>query len=140
MTMPVILVVDDDPLILKFVSANFKARDFDVIGAEDGESALKVFEEKKLDLVILDIMLPGIDGLAVCKTIRQSSEVPIIMLSAKNDLTDKIELFNLGADDYLTKPFAIDELLARVSILLRFQQPEMPANQSIDSIGKPDNT
>ncbi|NQT74852.1 MAG: response regulator [Chloroflexi bacterium] len=124
MTNPTILVVDDDPLILKFVSANLRARDFDVIAAEDGESALKFFTERKLDLVILDIMLPGTDGLEVCQQIRKSSEVPIIMLSAKNDLTDKIELLNLGADDYLTKPFAIDELLARVAAVMRSQQQE----------------
>lgn len=124
MTKPTILVVDDDPLILKFVSANLRARNFDVIGANDGESALEIFKERKLDLVILDIMLPGTDGLEVCQQIRESSEVPIIMLSAKNDLTDKVELLNLGADDYLTKPFAIDELLARVVAVLRTQQQE----------------
>ena len=126
MTKPTILVVDDDPLILKFVSANLRARNFDVIGTEDGESALKIFHERKLNLVILDIMLPGTNGLEVCQKIRESSEVPIIMLSAKNDLTDKVELLNLGADDYLTKPFAIDELLARVEAMLRSQQREIP--------------
>jgi len=124
MTNPTILVVDDDPLILKFVSANLRARDFDVIAAEDGESALKATKENNLDLIILDIMIPGIDGLEVCRRVREWSEVPIIMLSAKNDLTDKVELLNLGADDYLTKPFAIDELLARVVAVLRTQQQE----------------
>lgn len=126
MTKPTILVVDDDPLILKFVSANLRARNFDVVGAEDGESALKIFDERILDMIILDIMLPKTDGLKVCQKIRETSEVPIIMLSAKNDLTDKIELLNLGADDYLTKPFAIDELLARVGAVLRSQQHEIP--------------
>lgn len=124
MTNPTILVVDDDPMILKFVSANLRARDFDVIAAEDGESALKATKENNLDLIILDIMIPGIDGLEVCRRVREWSEVPIIMLSAKNDLTDKVELLNLGADDYLTKPFAIDELLARVVAVLRTQQQE----------------
>ena len=124
MTNPTILVVDDDTMILKFVSANLRARDFDVIAAEDGESALKATKENNLDLIILDIMIPGIDGLEVCRRVREWSEVPIIMLSAKNDLTDKVELLNLGADDYLTKPFAIDELLARVVAVLRTQQQE----------------
>lgn len=124
-----ILVVDDDPLISKFVSANLRARDFDVIAAEDGESALKATEDNNPDLIILDIMMPGIDGLEVCRRVRKCSEVPIIMLSAKNDLTDKVELLNLGADDYLTKPFAIDELLARVVAVLRTQYNELPLHQ-----------
>lgn len=104
---------------LRFVSANLRARDFDVVTAEDGESALQAVGESEPDLVILDIMMPGTDGLEVCQRIRERSEVPIIMLSAKNDLTDKIELLNLGADDYLTKPFAIDELMARIGAVLR---------------------
>lgn len=119
MTKPTVLIVDDDPPILRFVSANLRARDFDVVTAEDGESALQAVGESEPDLVILDIMMPGTDGLEVCQRIRERSEVPIIMLSAKNDLTDKIELLNLGADDYLTKPFAIDELMARIGAVLR---------------------
>jgi two-component system KDP operon response regulator KdpE len=114
-----ILVVDDDPVIVKFVSANLKARGFGVVAAEDGESAIKAMEQTLPDLVILDIMMPGMDGVEVCRRIREWSKVPIIMLTAKNELNDKVELLNLGADDYITKPFGIEELLARVRAILR---------------------
>ncbi len=114
-----ILVVDDDPVIVKFVSANLKARGFSVVTAEDGEAAIKAMEQTLPDLVILDIMMPGMDGVEVCGRIREWSKVPIIMLTAKNELNDKVELLNLGADDYITKPFGIEELLARVRAILR---------------------
>ncbi len=114
-----ILIVDDDPVIVKFVSANLKARGFGVLTAEDGESAIKVMEQTLPDLVVLDIMMPGMDGVEVCRRIREWSKVPIIMLTAKNELGDKVDLLNLGADDYITKPFGIEELLARVRAVLR---------------------
>ncbi len=114
-----VLLVDDDPVILKFVGANLKARNFDVTTAEDGESALKAMEQTLPDLVILDIMMPGMDGVEVCRRIREWSKVPVIMLTAKNELNDKVTLLNLGADDYITKPFGIEELLARVRAVLR---------------------
>ncbi|MDD5093534.1 MAG: response regulator transcription factor [Dehalococcoidia bacterium] len=114
-----VLVVDDDPIILKFVAANLRARDFEVIMAEDGPSALKSMEEKLPDLVILDIMMPGMDGIEVCHRIREWSPVPIIMLSAKSEVGNKVDLLNLGADDYITKPFGIEELMARVRAVMR---------------------
>ena len=114
-----VLIVDDDPPILKFVSANLEARDYNVVTAQDGMSALRAIEEEHPDLVILDIMMPEPDGVEVCRRIREWSQAPIIMLSAKNELKEKVELLDLGADDYITKPFAIDELLARVRVLLR---------------------
>ena len=114
-----VLLVDDDPVILKFVGANLKARNFDVTTAEDGESALKAMEKTLPDLVILDIIMPGMDGVEVCRRIREWSRVPVIMLTAKNELNDKVTLLNLGADDYITKPFGIEELLARVRAVLR---------------------
>ena len=114
-----ILIVDDDPVIVKFVSANLKARGFGVLTAEDGASAIKVMEQTLPDLVVLDIMMPGMDGVEVCRRIREWSKVPIIMLTAKNELGDKVDLLNLGADDYITKPFGIEELLARVRAVLR---------------------
>lgn len=119
MKKPIILVVDDDPVILKFVGANLRARDFEVVMAEDGASALKAIEEKLPDLVILDIMMAGMDGVETCRRIREWSQVPIIMLSAKSELNTKVDLLNLGADDYLTKPFGIEELLARVKAVMR---------------------
>ena len=119
MNNPCILIVDDDPVILRFVGANLRARNFEVITAEDGKSALQAVEERLPDLVLLDIMMPGMDGLEVCRRIREWSGVPIIMLSAKTEVTDKVELLNLGADDYITKPFGVEELLARVQAVLR---------------------
>lgn len=115
----IILVADEDPTILKFIRANLMARGFGVVTASDGESALKAMEEVLPDLIILDSMLPGIDGTEVCREIRKWSRVPIIMLSAKNELMNKVELLKLGADDYITKPFGIDELIARTRAVLR---------------------
>jgi len=114
-----VLVVDDDPVISKFVSANLRARDFEVVVAEDGPSALKCMEERLPDLVILDIMMPGMDGIEVCRRIREWSPVPIIMLSAKSEVNTKVGLLNLGADDYITKPFGVEELMARVRAVMR---------------------
>ena len=114
-----VLVVDDDQVILKFVGANLRARGFEVLIAEDGASALKAMEEKLPDLVILDIMMAGMDGSETCRRIREWSQVPIIMLSAKSDLSTKVDLLNLGADDYVTKPFGVEELMARVKAVMR---------------------
>ena len=114
-----ILVVDDDPTIRRFLSANFQARKFDVIEAEDGESAVKLMKQTQPDLVILDVMMEGLDGMAVCSLIREWSEVPIVLLTARDELCNKLAGFELGADDYITKPFILEELLARVYALLR---------------------
>jgi len=105
--------------MVKFVGSNLRVAGYEVISAEDGEQALALARDEKLDLVILDLMLPGIDGMQVCRILRDSSEVPIIVLSAKGEETDKVEALNLGADDYLTKPFGVEELLARVRAVLR---------------------
>ena len=114
-----ILVVDDDPIIRKIIGSNLRARHFDVIPVEDGESALQMMGQIQIDLVILDIMMPGIDGIEVCRRIREQSMVPVLMLSARDELNDRLIGFAVGADDYITKPFAIDDLLARVHALLR---------------------
>lgn len=116
---PNILVVDDEPQMLKYVTANLKARGYNVLSAEDGTEALKIAEENILDLVLLDIMMPGPDGFEVCRQIRQESDVPIIMLSARGQERDKVQALDLGADDYMTKPFGVEELLARVRATLR---------------------
>jgi len=111
--------VDDEPETIKYVGANLRARGYDVLSAEDGQTALRVFEESAVDLVILDIMMPGPDGFEVCRTIRRRSGVPIIMLSARGRERDIVRALDLGADDYLTKPFGVGEMLARVRAALR---------------------
>jgi len=116
---PRILIVDDDPVIRKFVRANLEARDYQTLMAADGAEALEIIEREQPDLLILDIMMPGIDGFEVCRRLREWSQIPIIMLSARGDVADKVECLNLGADDYLTKPFGVEELLARVKAVLR---------------------
>ena len=114
-----ILVVDDEKLILKFLRANLETRGFEVITAEDGETGLRLVGEVSPDLVILDIMMPKMNGIEACQRIREQSDVPIIMLSARGTSEDKIDLLNLGADDYITKPFILKELLAREDAILR---------------------
>jgi two-component system KDP operon response regulator KdpE len=113
--------VDDEPETIKYVSANLRARGYDVLTAEDedGQTALEAFRESVVDLVILDIMMPGPDGFEVCRTIRRQSDVPIIMLSARGRERDIVRALDLGADDYLTKPFGVEEMLARVRAALR---------------------
>ena len=114
-----ILLVDDDPVILKFVSANLKIRGFSVVTAENGEIALNILEETIPDLVLLDLLMPRMDGIEVCRRIRNWSSMPIIILTAVGEPGKMIELLHLGADDYITKPFGIEELMARVRAVLR---------------------
>jgi two-component system response regulator MprA len=118
-----ILVVDDDPEIVSFVMRGLAYEGYKVDTADDGSEALAKAREKEPDLVILDIMMPGIDGIEVSKRLRQGGDVPILMLTAKGTVADKVVGLESGADDYLVKPFAFDELLARVRALLRRRQP-----------------
>lgn len=118
-----ILVVDDDPEIVSFVRRGLAYEGYKVDTAADGSEALAKAREKEPDLVILDIMMPGIDGIEVSKRLRQGGDVPILMLTAKGTVADKVVGLESGADDYLVKPFAFDELLARVRALLRRRQP-----------------
>ena len=110
--------MDDDPIIVKFVSANLRVRGFEVITAEDGEAALAAMEERMPSLVLLDLLIPRLDGFEVCRRIRQTSNVPIIVLTAIGEASTKFELLSMGADDYITKPFDIADLLARVREIL----------------------
>ncbi len=114
-----ILVVDDESALRRTLRANLAARGYDVVDAETGEEALRLAEAHPPDLVVLDLMLPGISGLDVCRALRASSSVPILVLSARGEEQTKVQALDLGADDYLTKPFGLDELLARVRALLR---------------------
>ena len=115
----VILVVDDEAPTRKYVSANLKARGYDVLTAADGSEALKQVGEHVIDLLILDIGMPGPDGLEVLTAVRRDTEVPVIMLTARGRESDKVAALDRGADDYLTKPFGVEELLARVRAALR---------------------
>jgi two-component system response regulator RegX3 len=121
MTLPQarILVVDDEDSIVQFVSYNLKKEGYEVECARDGDEALSLFDAKPFDLVILDIMLPGTDGYEVCRRLRAKSAVPVLFLSARDTELDKVVGLELGADDYLAKPFGIRELQARVKALLR---------------------
>jgi DNA-binding response OmpR family regulator len=113
-----ILIVDDDPSIRKFIRSNLEARDYEVLQAADGESALNVLEKDQPDLIILDIMMPKMDGFEVCRRVREWSKIPILMLSARDVEIDKVRCLDCGADDYLTKPFSIKELLSRIMAVL----------------------
>ncbi len=114
-----ILIVDDDPAILRLLSTNLKARGYEVISAANGEESLEAVQRDFIDLIILDLMMPKVDGVEVCRRIREWSEVPIIILSARGDENDKVKCLELGADDYLTKPFGIAELMARIKTAFR---------------------
>jgi two-component system KDP operon response regulator KdpE len=114
-----VLVVDDEPQIRRAVGRALDTRGFDVEEAATGEDALAFAAARVPDLVVLDLNLPGIDGLAVCKELRRQSAVPILVLSVRESEADKVAALDLGADDYLTKPFGIEELMARVRALLR---------------------
>ena len=114
-----ILVVDDEASIVTMLAYNLKKEGYDVITAEDGEVALEKFESEKPDLLLLDIMMPKMDGYEVCRKIREKSNVPIIMLTARADEVDKVVGLEMGADDYVTKPFGNRELIARVKANLR---------------------
>ena len=114
-----ILIVDDDIGIVKAVRANLRARDWETLAAMDGVEALDVIGREQPDLVILDITMPRMDGFEVCRQVREWSRVPIIMLSAHHDVEEKVKCLNVGADDYITKPFGVNELAARVTAVLR---------------------
>ena len=114
-----VLVVDDEPRYLKLVGYNLEAAGYEVITAANGEEALSLVAQKIPDLIILDIRLPGIDGYEVCTRVREFSSVPIIMLTAKGEEREKVQGLRLGADDYVTKPFGAEELMARGETVLR---------------------
>lgn len=114
-----ILAVDDEPHVLRLIKANLESSGYRVLTAEDGEEAVNAVEREMPDLVLLDIMLPKMDGYAVCSRIREFSAVPVIMLTARSAQVDLVHGFEVGADDYLTKPFDVTELLMRVQAVLR---------------------
>lgn len=112
-------MVDDDQAIAEMVGIVLRAKGFDVVTTPDGASALESFEHLAPDVVLLDLMLPGMDGIEVCRRLRRDSDVPIIMLTARSDTADVVEGLEAGADDYLTKPFEPEELVARIKARVR---------------------
>ena len=134
-----ILIVDDDNNIAELISLYLTKECYDTEIVNDGEDALKAFESYRPNLILLDLMLPGIDGYQVCREIRGKSNVPIIMLSAKGEIFDKVLGLELGADDYIMKPFDSKELVARVKAVLRRFQPAKPdAPADIKCVEYPD--
>lgn len=128
-----ILVVDDEPQLIRVLRTGLKSRGYDVRGASDGESGLEIFSEWHPDLVITDLAMPNVDGLEFCRRLRAISQVPIIVLSAKGEEKTKVEALDIGADDFVTKPFGIDELLARVRASLR-RANTPPINEAVQTI------
>lgn len=120
-----ILVIDDEESIVEFIKMGLEAEGFSVYTAFDGSSALLLAKEVKPHIIILDIMIPGMDGFEVCMEIKKSLKTSIIMLSARDDIDDRVHGLNLGADDYMVKPFSFKELLARIHARLRNSYPEL---------------
>ncbi|HVB74009.1 MAG TPA: response regulator transcription factor [Ktedonobacteraceae bacterium] len=117
-----ILAADDDPQLLRLMTRNLQLEGYDVLSASDGQQALEQIESSTPDLVLLDVMMPKMDGFSVCHRVREFSSIPIIIVTARGQDQDKVRGLDLGADDYLTKPFSVDELLARVRAVLRRAQ------------------
>ncbi len=127
-----VLVVDDDPTVREVVVSYLRANDHLVVEAGDGETALAVVRESTPDLVVLDLMLPGIDGIEVCRRLREDSDVPVVMLTALGEETDRVIGLEVGADDYVTKPFSPRELALRVDSVLRRTGVPTPARRLVD--------
>ncbi|SDU58888.1 response regulator transcription factor [Jiangella alkaliphila] len=123
---PGVLIVEDDRIIVDVLRSNLTARGYRVVVSTDGSDLLRLLDETAPDVVLLDLMLPGHDGFDLCWAVRDRSDVGIIVLSARRGETDKVRALNLGADDYLTKPFGIEELLARINAMLRRARPAEP--------------
>jgi two-component system, OmpR family, KDP operon response regulator KdpE len=123
------LVVEDDPNIVDLIRSNLSVRGFDTVVSVDGRKALQLLETEEPDIVLLDLMLPEVDGFDLCRQIRERSPVAIIVVSARGGERDKVTALHMGADDYMTKPFSIEELLARIAATLRRTRPAAPLEQ-----------
>lgn len=132
---PVILVIDDEPQILRALKTILGSKQFKVLTANTGEEGLMLAAAQKPDLIVLDLSLPDISGMEVCSRIREWSPVPIIILSVRDRESDKVQALDLGADDYLTKPFGIEELLARIRVALRHSSASSSTQQSVITAG-----
>lgn len=127
-----ILIVDDDPIILKFVSANMKVRGYDVFTVEDGESAMVIMDQIAPNVVILDLLMPRMDGFEVCRRIREWSDVPIMILTASGGSNIKQQLLDLGANDYITKPFDLTDFIGRVQALLHSDYSDVQIETTVN--------
>ena len=125
-----IMIVDDDPQIRRVLRTALVAQDYEVVDARNGEEALERLRDEKLDLIILDVNMPGMNGLEACRTIRSTSEISIIMLTVRDTESDKVEALDVGADDYMTKPFGSPELLARIRAALR-RSPQLSSDMQV---------
>src|SRR6202522_3188781 len=114
-----VLIVEDDPNIVDLIRSNLAVRGFDTLVSSDGSTALALLETEQPDMVLLDLTLPEVDGFELCRQIRERSNVAIIVVSARGGERDKVTALNMGADDYMTKPFSVEELLARITATLR---------------------
>lgn len=132
--MTTVLVIDDEPQIVRALRVGLRTKGYDVVSAGNGETGLEVLATKEVDVVVLDLGLPGIDGIEVTKRARMWSQVPIIVLSVREGQTDKVAALDAGADDYLTKPFGMDELLARIRAALR-RTPGTRTSEGVVRVG-----
>jgi two-component system, OmpR family, KDP operon response regulator KdpE len=129
-----VLIIEDDPNIVDLIRANLAVRGFDTLVSSNGIKALAILETERPDMVLLDLMLPEVDGFELCKQIREQSSVAIIVVSARGGERDKVTALNMGADDYMTKPFGIEELLARILATLRRTRPAEAAAEAAPSV------
>lgn len=135
--MPKILIVEDNEGIVSFLKSELELEDFETCVALDGRSALEIFADEKPDLVLLDIMLPGLSGIEVLRRIRKHDEdTPVILVTARDGTDDKVTGLNLGSDDYITKPFKIEELLARINAVLRRAEKVRKAKEALENAGE----
>jgi two-component system alkaline phosphatase synthesis response regulator PhoP len=130
-----ILVVDDEPAIVDVLTYNLEKAHYRVFVARDGVAAIEINRKERPDLIVLDLMLPGMDGLEVCRSLRREGNVPIIMLTARDEEVDRVVGLELGADDYVVKPFSVRELLARIKTVLRRAQPSPSAPSTVLRVG-----
>lgn len=131
-----VLVVEDEFRMRELIVAYFKKEGYEVLEADNGNDAIDIFDREKIDVIILDVMIPGVYGWEVCKYIRTSSDVPIIMLTAKSEEDDKLLGFDLGADEYVTKPFSPKVLMARTRNLLKRAKGEVASGEGVITIGE----
>ncbi len=129
-----VLLVDDDKKLLPLLERGFRYEGFEVVSATSGEEGISLARVHRPDVVVLDIGMPGLDGFAVCRALRLNFDAPVIMLTARDEVEDKLKAFDLGADDYVTKPFAFDELVARVKALLRRRAPAQANSLQFDDV------